>query len=241
MLDDLSLPPSESARSNSSPEPLAKTRLFEEIQDVSQTEKVAAALVDAFFSGKLVPGDRIVEREISRQMRVGTPTVREALISLQAQGYVRRMKNTCTYVTKLDAEEIRQIFALRTVLEGLALSWARPRVSASDLEELDAIVARMVEAGENKSRREFAEQDYRFHRRLWVLSGNAYLVEALDRLITPLFAFSVIAGGQHLSSALGRKHYELINAMRDLQEPEFSVVVGRVLQWFTDQNPFRGQ
>ena len=76
---------------------------------------------DAFFSGQLKPGDPIVERELARQMKVGTPVVREALIALQGQGFVRRVTNTGTFVTQFTAAEVRQLYTLRVELELLAL------------------------------------------------------------------------------------------------------------------------
>jgi DNA-binding GntR family transcriptional regulator len=76
---------------------------FSEIEPLSLTDRVINALKDAFFSGELKPGDAIVERELARQMKVGTPVIREALISLQGQGFVRRVTNTGTYVTQFHA------------------------------------------------------------------------------------------------------------------------------------------
>ena len=61
--------------------------IFQEIEAITLTERVIAALKDAFFSGKLKPGDAIVERQIAREMNVGTPVVREALISLKHEGF----------------------------------------------------------------------------------------------------------------------------------------------------------
>jgi DNA-binding GntR family transcriptional regulator len=63
------------------------------MEPLSLVDPVINALKDAFFSGKLKPGDPIVERELARQMKVGTPVVREAL-ALQGQGFVRRVTNT---------------------------------------------------------------------------------------------------------------------------------------------------
>src|ERR1700674_2221149 len=77
-----------------------KKPLFQQLEPVSLPERAANALKDAFFSGQLKPGDTIVEREIARQMKVGTPVVREALILLQEQGFVRRVANTGTFVTE---------------------------------------------------------------------------------------------------------------------------------------------
>src|ERR1700739_3170727 len=118
---------------------------FAEIEPVSLSDRVINALKDAFFAGELKPGDAIVERELARQMKVGTPVVREALISLQGQGFVRRVTNTGTFVTKFDAEEVRQLYTFRVELEALAFEWARPRVSATDLTGLRALVDDLVE------------------------------------------------------------------------------------------------
>jgi DNA-binding GntR family transcriptional regulator len=205
---------------------------FSEIAPQSLSERVSSALKDAFFSGQLKPGDAIVEREIARQMKVGTPVVREALIALQGQGFVRRVVNTGTYVSQFSVEEIRQLYSLRVELEVLAFQWARPHITDSDLQDLSKLVANVVEAGERADRRGFLESDYEFHRHCWSLSGNAFLSETLDRLMAPLFAFVVMASGAPLTASMGREHYDLVEALRNLQEPEFSQVVRKTLSGF---------
>src|SRR5438445_2706630 len=129
--------------------------VFGEIEAVPLTNRVAAALKDAFFSGKLKPGDAIVERQLAQEMKVGTPVIREALITLQGQGFVRRVTNTGTFVTEFSAEEVRQLYTLRIELEALALEWARPRVSAEDLAALKALVDDLVDTREAGDRRQF--------------------------------------------------------------------------------------
>jgi DNA-binding GntR family transcriptional regulator len=208
---------------------------FAEIEPLSLSDRVINALKDAFFAGQLKPGDAIVERELARQMKVGTPVVREALISLQGQGFVRRVTNTGTYVTQFTTEEVRQLYTLRLELELLALQWAKPRVTTKDLKELSQQIANVVEAGERGDRRQFLELDYAFHRHCWALSGNAYLAETLDRLMAPLFIFVVLASGAPLTGSMGREHYELVNALENTAEPEFTQVVRKRLSGFTSR------
>jgi len=206
--------------------------VFKEIEAITLTDRVEAALKDAFFSGKMKPGDAIVERQLAQEMKVGTPAVREALISLQGQGFVRRVTNTGTFVTKFNAEEVRQLYTLRIELEALAFEWARPRVSASDLAELKELVDQLVEAGESGARREFLERDLAFHKRCWALSGNGYLVETLERLMAPLFAFAVLATSVPITASMAREHYALINALQNLQPPEFANIIRKTLTGF---------
>src|SRR6202049_2858466 len=131
---------------------------FPQLEPVSLAEGVVAAFKDAFFCGMLKPGAVIVERQIAKQMNVGTPAVREALISLKHEGFVRRVKNKGTFITAFDSDEVRQLYTLRIELETLALQWARPLVTKSDVGHLRSLVDRLVEAGQQENRREFVDR-----------------------------------------------------------------------------------
>src|SRR4051812_34729823 len=170
-----------------SPSVLAEP-IFGQIETVSLTERVISALKDAFFTGKLKPGDPIVERQLAREMNVGTPVVREALISLKHEGFVRRVNNKGSYVTQFTAQEVRDLYTLRIELETLALQWARKRVTEADLSTLTTLADRLVEAGTRGSRSEFLKADFEFHRYYWRLSGNSFLADLLERMMAPLFA-----------------------------------------------------
>lgn len=83
----------------------------------SLRDKVVASLKNAFFSGQLKPGDTIVERQLAQQLKVGSPAIREALITLQQQGFVQRIANTATYVTSFTMEEVKELYQLRIEFE----------------------------------------------------------------------------------------------------------------------------
>lgn len=203
-----------------------------EVSAESLRDKVVAALKEAFFAGTLRPGDTIVERRIASEMRVGTPAIREALVTLQEQGFVRRVANTATYVRKFTIDEVDQLYRLRIEFESLAFSWARQRVTGTDLDKLDETVARMATAAVNREIREFYELDLEFHRQCWSLCGNEFLYHALNTLVTPLFAFVLSASEATVSAEIAREHYNLVNALRRLDEPDFSKTVRSILGGF---------
>jgi DNA-binding GntR family transcriptional regulator len=89
-----------------------------------------------------------------------------------------------------------------------------------------------VEAGERNDRREFLERDFEFHRFCWKLSGNSFLAETLERLMAPLFAFVVLASGKPMTAAMGREHYALVEALRSIEEPEFTNIVRKTFTGF---------
>src|SRR5260370_25201663 len=174
--------------------------LFPHLEAISLAEGVAAALKDAFFSGAVKAGGAIVERQIATQMNVGTPVVREALISLKHEGFVRRVKNKGTFITAFDADEVRQLYTLRIELETLALQWARPLATKADTDQLKHLVDLLVEAGQREHRREFLERHIEFHRHGWKLYGNPFLADTLQRLMAPLFAFVVLPSGHPMTA-----------------------------------------
>jgi DNA-binding GntR family transcriptional regulator len=209
--------------------------VFGQIETISLTQRVISALKDAFFTGKLKPGDPIVERQLAREMNVGTPVVREALISLKHEGFVRRVNNKGSYVTQFTAREVRDLYMLRIELETLALQWARTRVTDADLAELTTLVDRLVEAGTRGSRSEFLKADFEFHRYYWRLSGNPFLSDLLERLMAPLFAFVVLASDLPITAAMAREHYLFVEALRGMDEPEFTESVRRTLTGFASR------
>lgn len=165
--------------------------MLEPIRPISKKDQVALAVKEAILSGSIQPGSPIVESRIAQQVGAGIPLVREALLELEHQGFVQRVPYKGTRVTKLEPADVKQIFRLRVELEALAIEWAKERVTAADIEYLRAEIEKMERAASASSLAlgQFYESDLAFHRKIWVLAGNPHLVEALERIVVPLFAF----------------------------------------------------
>ncbi len=162
------------------------------IQPISKKDQVVAAIKEAILLGTIGPGDQIVESRMARQLGSGIPLVREALIALEHQGFVQKTPYKGTTATKLEPRQIQQIFELRVVLEALAIEWAKNNVTAEDIKELQSLIRKMEQAAADLDLDQFYESDLDFHRKIWSLSGNSYLAEALERVVVPLFAFFVM-------------------------------------------------
>ncbi len=205
---------------------------FAEIAVESLRDKVVASLKDAFFSGVLKPGDTIVERQLAQQMGVGSPAVREALITLQQQGYVKRVANTATYVNQFSVDELRQLYELRVELELLAFKWFKRKVTDKDFAILEGFVDAMAKAARDKNPREFFEHDLEFHRHCWKLAGNKYLEQSLENLVPALFAFVLNASHESVQESVARQHVQIINALKSAYEPDFSAIIREALNSF---------
>lgn len=204
------------------------------IQPISKRDQVVASIKEAILSGKLHPGDTIVESRVAHQLGAGIPLVREALIELEHQGYVQKIPYKGTTVTRLERSSVEQIFRLRVELETLAVKWAKDSVTVEDIAELRDITAQMRSAAEALDLDLFYEKDLAFHRKLWAMSGNDYLFDCLERLVVPLFAFFVIrnrrARDSYLESAA--THEEIVDSLQRLNKVKLATLVRKsLIEW----------
>jgi DNA-binding GntR family transcriptional regulator len=210
--------------------------MLEVIQPISKRDQVVRAVKEAILSGSITPGAAIVEARIARQVGAGIPLVREALIELEHHGFVQRTPYKGTTVTKLEPADIKQIFRLRVELEGLAIEWARENVTPEDIEELRGVIKRMKRAAAELNMGQFYESDLDFHRKIWLMSSNAYLVDALERVTVPLFAFFVMKTRRepdsYTESAL--MHEKIVDAMAAMQSTELSDLMKSSLSGWKD-------
>jgi DNA-binding GntR family transcriptional regulator len=81
---------------------------------------VVDALRKAIVEGTLAPGSRLVERELVAMMNVSRTVIREALRQLESEGVVETIPNKGPIVRKLTLAEAKDLYLIRSVLEGLS-------------------------------------------------------------------------------------------------------------------------
>jgi DNA-binding GntR family transcriptional regulator len=164
------------------------------VRPIRLTDQISKVIKDKIFAGELKPGDRVVEQKIARDLGVGQNAVREALIELNHMGFVRRVANVGTFVTKLDRLDAEKISAVRTALEGLVVDLVAARMANEDLdlEQAADLLQKMRKAVGRRDIVSFYDFDLSFHRLLWSLADNEYLSQMLEQMVAPLFAFFIM-------------------------------------------------
>ncbi|MCR5978277.1 FCD domain-containing protein [Gordonia jinghuaiqii] len=105
-------------------------------------DRIRADVEESILSGRLSPGARINADELARASGVSHIPVREALRSLEAEGWVSRRHNRGTYVRERDPAELADLFEARLVVERRAAWLAAQRRTAAQLDALARIVDR---------------------------------------------------------------------------------------------------
>ena len=113
----------------------------------SQTE-IAQRVVESILAQKLAPGGRLGEQELADLFGVSRTLVREALMQLQARGFVEVRTRKGWYVVEPSFEQARDAFAARRVIEtGMLREAGKPlqtvirRLRQHVAEEREAIAA----------------------------------------------------------------------------------------------------
>lgn len=206
------------------------------IQPISKRDQVVSSIKTAILSGVIEPGETIVESRTAQQLGVGIPLVREALIELEQKGYVHRVPYKGTTVTKLRREDVERVFRLRVELEGLAIAWAKENATSPDIQELQSITREMKQAATDLNLDTFYEYDLLFHRKIWEMSDNPYLVDALERIVTPLFAFFVIKTSQERESYIesASAHEKITQAIPEMSAEALRELMKRSIAGWRD-------
>ncbi|MFJ6841660.1 GntR family transcriptional regulator [Streptomyces griseoluteus] len=151
------------------PEPLGSVR-----------ERVLAALRQDIISGRLGPGDRLVERELADRYGVSRVPVREAIRALVGEGFVLFESARRTVVRRLTPDDVRELFELREALEVYAAGLAASRATPGALEDLRALLAEAATATEAGEAEAITDVNTRFHDRILAMAGNGLLVSVLE-------------------------------------------------------------
>ncbi|MGH2873637.1 MAG: GntR family transcriptional regulator [Solirubrobacteraceae bacterium] len=97
----------------------------------------------AIVGGRLLPGERLVEAELTRRFGAGRAAIRTALARLEHERLVVHEPHRGARVRLVELDEGVEILEARAVLEGLAARHAALRATAEDSERLHKVVADM--------------------------------------------------------------------------------------------------
>ena len=146
------------------------------------TAHVYDELLAAITSGKLPPGHKLVIDAVARELNVSITPVREAIARLLREGLLSEVPFAGVYVSSPSEDELRELFAIRGVLEGYAVRLAVDRLGEDDLAKVArelAVLEELVARGDVAA---FRERNTRFHGLILARADGRALPELLAQL-----------------------------------------------------------
>lgn len=144
-------------------------------------EWVCKKLKQRIVNGTLVPGQRLVERDIAEQLHVSRVPVREALRTLESEGLVTAEPGSRSMIVRrLSLRDVNELFDVREALEVFAARQAAVRATDTEIVRLIRIVDKGVRAANSGNNRKAIESQEDFHDRVIALAHNDLLQELLE-------------------------------------------------------------
>jgi DNA-binding GntR family transcriptional regulator len=182
----------------------------------SLADAAYAELRSAILAGDLAPGTTIVETDVASLLDVSRTPVREALRRLELEGYLEREPGGRLNVHSYTDREIRDLFLVRGLLEGYAARLAATRISDGELDELERLLERDMDALRDHEIDELAALNDQIHGVVLEASRNRTLRDLVANLrerIHGLGAFAIGAGEDQ--QRFVEEHARMVGLLRE--------------------------
>lgn len=139
------------------------------------TDLAAARIRDDIVEGLLLPGRQLVEAELVERLGVSRNTLREAFRQLCREGLAEHHRHRGVTVRTVTADDVREFFALRRLLEPQAITGAPVPAPPAALAAMRACVDDAAAAAERRDWRAVGTHSLRFHGQIVQLAGSPRL------------------------------------------------------------------
>jgi DNA-binding GntR family transcriptional regulator len=143
---------------------------------------VADKLRSAILNSEIRPGEWLRQERLAQEYGVSQMPVREALKELTAEGLVEHIPYRGVRVIEFSSDDISDLYACRSFMEGMAARSAAANITSDELAELKVLHAQMKARLEAKVLSEYSELNRRFHRLIFSASRRAYLTRTLNQM-----------------------------------------------------------
>jgi DNA-binding GntR family transcriptional regulator len=185
-------------------------------------------LRQAIYSGRLGAGERIVERDLARRFRISRIPLRESLVRLQAEGLVRSVPYSSTFVENFEPKDILEIYSLRLLFEPLAARLVAKHPAGPVVDRLRTLCERMTQATLRANLTTLDRLDYEFHRVIVEASGHRRLLRAYDsahiRIVSFRTGYALIKAQP--PEATAKQHLKIVEKIV-AQDPVGAEIVAR--------------
>lgn len=198
----------------------------------SLTEQAADEIRSRIVGGTFQLGEPLSEITLANELGVSKTPVREALMQLKREGLVEVHPQRGTFVFSMTPEQVIKLSELRTILESAALRLTLERNPDRLAVRWAATVEEMERALARADAERYRTLDGEFHRILFELAENSYLLDAFT-----MIAFRVQALRNRLSldpklndTSFG-DHVRLLELARHRKNDEIAALLVRHVEW----------
>ena len=150
-------------------------------------DRLVAQLREGIFAGRYVPGQRLIEADLTRELGVSRGPLREAYRLLKAEGLLEITPNRGALVRQLSRREAAELFQIRTALEAMAAAEAARQIDQPGIRtRFEQAIEPIWNDAPRLSGIAYQAENSRFHLAIMDAAGNQQLRELCIRLHLPV-------------------------------------------------------
>lgn len=178
--------------------------------------RVFHKLREDILSGKYEEYEELKEMAIGEEMGVSRTPVREAFRQLELEGLIQIIPNKGAYVTGITEKDVKDIYMIRSLLEGLCARWATEHISEEQMNEMEENVYLAEFHAKKGHLEQLAELDNRFHDILYEACDS----KILEHQLKDFHRYVLRVRKKTLASAnrgpkSNEEHKKIMEAIRD--------------------------
>jgi DNA-binding GntR family transcriptional regulator len=177
-------------------------------------EQVAQRLRQMLVEGRIAPGAKLNERELSELLNVSRTPLREAIKMLAAEGLVELLPNRGAIAVSLTEADVMNAFEVMAGLEGMAGELAAQRITPEELAEIQAMQFEMMAAYTRRDLSAYYTLNSRIHNAISTAAKNPVLGSVYNQVNARLQAlrFRSNQDGEKWKRAV-KEHEKMIEAL----------------------------
>ena len=159
---------------------MSKYDVKQEVSDkYSLRGRVFHRLREDILSGKYNENEELKEVTIGEELGVSRTPVREAFRQLELEGLIQIVPNKGAYVTGITEKDVKDIYMIRSLLEGLCARWATEHITQEQMEEMEENVYLAKFHAQKGHYDQLAALDNRFHEIMYEACNSKMLEHQL--------------------------------------------------------------
>lgn len=148
-------------------------------------------LREAILKGELIPGERLMEKQLAERLGVSRTPIREAIRKLELEGLVIMVPRKGAEVAQITKKDIKDVLEVRATLEALAVRLACEKMTESGIAHLEQLKDEFIEAAANKDVELIIKKDVEFHDAIFLATENDKLIQIINNLREQIYRFRV--------------------------------------------------
>lgn len=201
--------------------------------DLTLKDRVYNNIKSQIILGNIRPDSKLLEKELSEAMGISRGPIREALSKLEKDGFVESNPRKGFTVTNITAQEIKDIFEEREVLEQFAIKKTYKNIDQIKLRalenELKEKLSEMTKIVDNnkKIQQNHSFLDNKFHNLFTQGCGNKKIIETLGNLQDHIHRLQGFVYKRSFFEISTREHLEIISTIK---KKDFNLFIKKLHQ-----------